>query len=253
MDRTFLPGLLMALLSLASMVVVLTGLQKALVRSGWEKSRWQRIFTITFIGFVAWLAVQAALSINGFFDDFSTIPPKIVLVPLTGIFISLLIAFSKWFTDLLKIIPPQWLVYFQSFRILVELLLWLACIEGLVPQQMTFEGYNFDVVSGILALPVGWALAKHKSYARGIAIVYNIVGLLLLFNIVTIAVLSMPTPFRQFTNEPANTIVANFPFIYLPGVLVVLAFAFHIFSLRQLLMKRPLHPPGADGVASDGQ
>jgi hypothetical protein len=58
---------------------------------------------------------------------------------------------------------------------------------------------------------------------------------LLLMNIVTIAVLSMPTPFRQFMNEPANEIVATFPFVYLPGVLVVLAFAFHAFSLRQLL------------------
>jgi hypothetical protein len=53
-----------------------------------------------------------------------------------------------------------------------------------------------------------------------------------------IAILSMPTSFRYFMNEPANTIVAQFPFIYLPGVLVVLAFAFHVFSLRQLVLKR---------------
>ncbi len=228
----------MALLSVACIGVVLTGLQKALVRSGWEKSRWQRIFITTFICIVAWLAVQAVLSARNFFSDFSAIPPRLVLVPITGIFIILLVAFSKWFTELLKVIPPHWLVYFQSFRIAVELLLWLACIRGIVPQQMTFEGYNFDVLSGILALPVGWALAKQKSYAKSLAIVYNVAGLLLLFNIVTIAVLSMPTPFRQFMNEPANTIVAYFPFIYLPGVLVVLAFAFHIFSLRQLIMKR---------------
>ena len=81
----------------------------------------------------------------------------------------------------------------------------------------------------------GWVLAKRKSYAKAVGIIYNIIGLLLLFNIVTIAVLSMPTPFRQFMNEPANTMVAQFPFVYLPGVLVVLAFAFHAFSLRQLI------------------
>ena len=227
----------MALLSLACIAIVLRGLQKALIRTGWERSRWQRIFTITFIGIVAWLAAQAALSINDYFSDFSTIPPRLVIVPLTGIFITLLISFSKWFADLLIVIPPQWLVYFQTFRILVELLLWLAYMKGLVPQQMTFEGYNFDVMSGLLALPVGLALARNKPYARSLAILFNAVGLLLLFNIVAIAVLSMPTPFRQFMNEPANTIVAQFPFIYLPGVLVVLAFAFHIFSLRQLLMR----------------
>jgi uncharacterized membrane protein len=39
---------------------------------------------------------------------------------------------------------------------------------------------------------------------------------------------------RHFMNEPANKIVTEFPFIYLPGVLVVIAFVFHILSLRQI-------------------
>ena len=219
MDRTFLPGLLMALLSLACIIVFLTGLQKALVRTGWEKSRWQRIFTYTFLGIIAWIVLQAALSLNGVFNDFTSLPPKLLFVPLTGIFIALLISFSNWFTDVLKVTPPQWLVYFQSYRILVELVMWLTCIWGLLPQQLTFEGFNFDIITGILSLPVGWVLANRKPYARMSAIIYNIVGLLLLFNVVTIAVLSMPTPMRQFMNEPANTIVGQFPFIFLPGVL----------------------------------
>lgn len=105
---------------------------------------------------------------------------------------------------------------------------------------MTFDGYNYDIASGLLALPVGWMLANRARYARAAAIAYNIIGLLLLFNIITIAVLSMPTPFRQFMNEPANRIIAEFPFVYLPGVLVVLAFAFHMLSLRQLLVNRPV-------------
>ena len=58
--------------------------------------------------------------------------------------------------------------------------------------------------------------------------------LLLLLNILAIAALSMPTPLRQFMNEPANTIIGEFSFIYLPGVLVVIAYSLHIFSLRQL-------------------
>jgi hypothetical protein len=47
-------------------------------------------------------------------------------------------------------------------------------------------------------------------------------------------------------NEPANTIVAQFPFIYLPGVLVVLAFVFHVFSLRQLLLKKSVSTKNLD-------
>ncbi|HYF32257.1 MAG TPA: hypothetical protein VD993_14135 [Chitinophagaceae bacterium] len=237
MENIPLAGWLMLALTLACVAIVTIGLNRALLRTGWQAERRRKIFTLTVLGIDSWLFLLAILAVSGVFSDFSTVPPKVVLVPLTGIFISLLVTFSKWFTDLLRVLPRHWLVYFQSFRIPVELLLWFAFSKGLIPVQMTFEGYNFDVLSGILALPAGWALATGKPYAKTLGIAYNIVGLLLLANIVTIAVLSMPTPLRQFMNEPANTIVATFPFIYLPGVLVVLAFAFHAFSLRQLLRR----------------
>lgn len=238
MENSFMPAVLMSVLSLACLVIVLIGYRKSLALAGVDQQKQQRKFSIALIGIVAWVAIQGALAANGFFQDFTALPPRLVLVPVLGFFIVLMIAFSKGFTNLLRTTPPHWLVYFQSFRILVELLLWVAFSRGLLPQQMTFDGYNFDIISGALALPVGWLLQNRKPFARAAGIVYNIIGLLLLFNIITIAVLSMPTPFRQFMNEPANTIVATFPFVYLPGVLVVLAFTFHVFSLRQLLTLR---------------
>jgi hypothetical protein len=39
-------------------------------------------------------------------------------------------------------------------------------------------------------------------------------------------------------NEPSAEIVAQFPFILLPGILVPIAYAFHIFSLRQVFGKQ---------------
>jgi len=68
--------------------------------------------------------------------------------------------------------------------------------------------------------------------------------MLLLLNILVIAVLSMPTPFRYFQNEPSNTLVAQFPFILLPGILVPIAYTLHIFSLRQLLTAKKIEIPG---------
>lgn len=230
-----MPGILMSLLSLACIVVLMVGLSKSLALAGLENAARKRTFTLTLTSIIAWVGLLGVLSVMGVFRDFSTVPPRLLPVLFAAFFIVLLITFSKGVTNLLKSVPPHWLVYFQSFRILVELLLWIAFSRGLLPVQMTFDGYNFDIVSGVLTLPVGWALATRKPYAKVLGIVYNIIGLLLLFNIITVAVLSMPTPFRQFMNEPANTIVAEFPFIYLPGVLVVLAFSFHVFSLRQLV------------------
>jgi uncharacterized membrane protein len=118
---------------------------------------------------------------------------------------------------------------------------------------MTFEGRNFDIVTGLLALPVGYLLAKGRISGK-FAIAFNIIGLVLLLNILVVAVLSMPTPIRYFMNEPANTLVGEFPFILLPGVLVPIAYGLHIFSLSQLLkqgaadtkmqnLNKPVHTP----------
>lgn len=102
---------------------------------------------------------------------------------------------------------------------------------------MTYEGRNFDIMTGVLAIPVGYLLAHKQPYSAKLAVAFNIAGIILLLNILVIAVLSMPTSIRHFMNEPANTMVAQFPFILLPGILVPLAYALHIFSLRQLFIQ----------------
>jgi hypothetical protein len=60
----------------------------------------------------------------------------------------------------------------------------------------------------------------------------------ILLNIVIVAVLSTPVPFRVFMNEPANTVILSFPFVWLPTVVVPIAFLGHIASLRQILSRK---------------
>jgi hypothetical protein len=232
------PGFLWPLLTLICLVIILTGLSAVLKKTKWEKGMQNKIFFGTMFILVTWVGLLTILSINGFFTDFSKTPPRpalAILIPLPIIF---LIAFSKTGTQLLQTVPSHWLVFMQSFRIIVELLLLFAFMAGKLPVQMTFEGRNFDVLTGVLALAIGYLLTKKKIYAPKLAIAFNIIGILLLLNILVIAVLSMPTSIRYFMNEPSNTLVGQFPVILLPGVLVPIAYTMHIFSLRQLLAKQ---------------
>jgi hypothetical protein len=64
--------------------------------------------------------------------------------------------------------------------------------------------------------------------------IWNSVGLLLLVNIVTVAMLSTPTPLRRFFNEPANVWIKDAPFIWLPMFFVPLALLGHIVIYRKL-------------------
>lgn len=191
------------------------------------------IFIKTTVLIIAWLVLLGVLSTRGFFTDFSSLPPRLIFALLPPLLLVLLFTRSQTGKKFLQHIQPQWLIYPQSFRILVEIALWLLVSHGSLPTQMSFEGRNFDMLTGLLAFPVGYYCFVKKKWPPVVALLYNIAGLVLLLNIVAVTTLSMPTPLRVFHNQPDSGIVTTFPFIYLPGFLVPLAYTLHILSLAQ--------------------
>ena len=186
------------------------------------------------IGILAWMGMLSLLSLSGFLNNFELPPPFIIvlIVPLIAI---VLIVRSKAFQILLTHVPDAWLVWIQSFRIVVEIFLWLLFLDNVIPIQMSFEGRNLDVLVGLTAPIAALLFFRQGNIRKMAAILWNVFGLLLLANIVITALLSTPLPFRVFMNEPANTIIVLFPYVFLPGILVPLAYYMHVFSLRKLL------------------
>jgi hypothetical protein len=225
-----------AALTLACLALVLRGLWLALASMGYPPARRNRVVVVTTGGLAAWLACTAALALTGLAGDFSAFPPPMMpLVLLPPLAASLVLTFSGKFGTVLRHVPVQWLLYLQSFRVAVEVLLWALHGQGLLPVQMTFEGLNFDVLTGATAPLAGYLLTVRPRWRRPILLGWNLAGLALLATIVVISILSLPTPLRAFTNEPANTIVTRFPFIWLPGFLVPLAYTLHFFAMRKII------------------
>lgn len=183
----------------------------------------------------AWLVVISVLGWSGVLDDFSSFPPRMVSVLIFPLLLTIWFIISSRSDRYAQLLPAAQVVRLQSFRVIVELFLWWGFIDQIVPQQMTFEGRNFDILVGLTAPLVSWYFLKEGNIKPVPVLIWNILGLALLVNIVTIAVLSMPTPMRYFTNEPANTIVAGFPWVLLPGCLVILAFLLHLLSIKQMV------------------
>ena len=237
MNYRLLAGILLCSCSLLCYFLLLRGLRKAL-HAGFGVTQQSSIFRRAVILLTAWIALLGGLSVSGFFTDFSRLPPRPALAVLLPLPVVLAVSFSKTGKQLLRNAPPHWLIYLQSFRIVVEIILWLSVIWGLLPVQMSFGGSNFDLVSGLLALPVGYYCYVKKTWPSVIVLFYNIMGLLLLLNVILVTTFSMPVPFRLFHHEPDSALVAQFPFIFLPGFLVPLAYSMHIFSIRQWSMAR---------------
>ncbi len=100
---------------------------------------------------------------------------------------------------------------------------------------MTYAGLNFDIVTGVTAALLGYLLLRGRASITATK-AWNILGLLLLANIVGIAVLASPVPIHVAFEGPVNTLPSTFPFVWLPTVLVQLALLGHLLVFRRLRM-----------------
>jgi hypothetical protein len=186
---------------------------------------------------VVWMSATALIARTGILREFDRRPPPFIVFVSILTLATTVIAFSRIGTRLIEGIDIRWLAGFQVFRIPVELWLHRLYQEGVVPVQMTYAGLNYDIISGILgAIIFVWASARRPP--RWAIRLFNLIGMALLINIVTIAILSAPTPMRRFFNEPANTFVTYFPFVWLPAVLVQAAWFGHLLVFRWLRKPR---------------
>ncbi len=132
----------------------------------------------------------------------------------------------------------KWLTLLHCIRVPVELVLYFVFLKGLVPDLMTFEGYNFDILSGLSA-PILYNLVfVNKKVGLNGLLLWNIVCLGLLLNILTIAVLSAQTPFQKMAFDQPNIGVTYFPLVWLPTVIVPIVFLSHLASIGQILSLR---------------
>ena len=190
------------------------------------------------VGLAIWLGVLAVLAGQGYFLEFQSMPPRLTLAGLLPLVAGLLMLPTHGTRHFLAVTPPERLIYLQSFRIVMEIILWALAVQGRAPKLMTFEGRNIDILVGLTAIPIGWMVVERRAWPVWVAAAWNVVGILILANVVIHAQLALPTPFRAFVTEPSTAFLATFPYIWLVGFLVPFAFWLHAGSLVQLA-RRP--------------
>ena len=179
-----------------------------------------------------WAGLTLLIAERGLLSRFELRPPPLLaLLVLTMIF-AVALARSRFGERLLLGLPLWALVGFQTFRLPVELVLHRAAVDGTMPIEMSFSGYNFDILSGASALLLGTALAFGWAGSRA-ALIWNIGGLLLLCNIIGIAVAATPI-FQAFGPNHLNVWVTKPPYVLLPTVLVMAALFGHVLVFRKL-------------------
>ena len=184
-----------------------------------------------------WMIGQAVLAIGGFYQKTGTIPPRFSLLVAPPLLLILVLFLTRWgrrFVDTLRL---DWLTLLHVVRIPVEIVLFWLFVAKAVPQEMTFEGRNFDILSGLSAPVVYYFGFVKKRLSRPVLLVWNGLCLGLLLNVVATAVLAAPSPFQQIGFNQPNIAIQYFPFVWLPSVVVPLVLLAHLVAFRQLMKK----------------
>lgn len=219
-----IPVLLAAALSWAAFV--------AWERSGASRAASARVSLATGASTAAWMAATWGAAESGVLRRWDLFPPPFGVLVLAIIVIAAGIAFSAFGRRLAQFVPLWALVGVQAFRLPLELSMHRLAERGIMPMQMTYTGRNFDIVTGATAIVVAWASAKGVG-GRWLVFAWNVLGLCLLVNVVTIAVLSTPA-IRYFGDANLNVFVTYTPYVWLPAVMVLAALAGHVVIFRAL-------------------
>jgi len=186
-------------------------------------------------GIGAWMAAQAAAALSGWLGRFELRPPPLVIWFLSGILMTLALAWSGFGRRFADKVPFVALIGFQAFRLPLELVMHRAAVAGIMPSVMSFTGYNFDIVTGATALPLA-LYAWRRPLPRWLIALWNVTGQLLLIVVILVAFAASPV-FRAFGDDQLNVWVTRFPYVWI-AVMVMAALFGHVVTLRKLMAER---------------
>lgn len=155
--------------------------------------------------------------------------------------VSLVFAIGPVGAALAKNLSFSALVGFHFFRFPLELILHRWALDGVIPMTMTWTGRNFDVATGLLSVLMLALMKTRPNEARRLALVFNVIGILLLLNVGRVAMLSSPLPFAWPLETPLQ-LVMHVPYFLIAPVCVGGALVAHVVLFRKLIDTRTSHP-----------
>ncbi len=198
---------------------------KAAAATGRDSKRWG-LRALAALG--VWASLHAAVAESGVLVGDGFPPPAMpYLAAVLGS--AVVVAFSP-IGRALAALPPLMLVGLQVFRLPLEVLLHELYRAGQLPVQMTWSGYNFDVVTALSAVVVVGLVRRGGS--ERLVWAWNVLGFVLLVTVVSIAVTSAPLPIRQFHEGPAVVLPFHAPYNWIVNVHVWTALVSHLVLFR---------------------
>lgn len=176
--------------------------------------------------YIFWSLFISFAALAGLFIQF---PPSFALLLFGTVII------IAWCTELLTNIKINMhlLLAIHILRIPIEFILYSLFKEKMLAREMTFIGYNYDIIFGVTALVfliIG--IFFRKIFYFQIFRLWNIFGICSVLIVVILGILSSPIPIQLIAYDQPNIAMLQFPYALLPNLVVPLVILSHIILLR---------------------
>jgi hypothetical protein len=235
----------------ATVFAILYGLNRALADAAWPQADRTRVFRLSAVVLLGWLALSIALAAIGVYHvDASAIPTIQYAILLPILIGSLLIWRSATVARIVDAVPQEWLVGVQLYRALGVIFLILYA-TGKLPSFFAWPAGVGDIAIGLLAPFVGLAYARAPRDTAGLVRAWNVFGILNLVVAVMTGFLTAPSLIQPIVVQPNSELMTVLPMVLIPAYLVPLSILLHLASLAKLRRTAPLaQRRGGIGVAS---
>ncbi|MEM7162172.1 MAG: hypothetical protein AAF487_06980 [Bacteroidota bacterium] len=183
---------------------------------------------------LTWTIAHSLLALNGFYQNTEAFPPRFAWILIPAILIVIWASLPRNTRKIIQKRNAAMSVFIHAVRLPVEIVLWQLFIFEMVPELMTFEGRNFDIIMGITA-PLIALLVWLNKIPKGLLLIWNSIGLILVLFILINGILSAELPFQQFAFDQPNRGITYFPFVLLPATIVPIAVWTHLTDIFILL------------------
>lgn len=218
------------------MTIIIIVIGRIAIKRTFNESHTVRIkslFLLTPI--LLWHVYIFMIAQTGILQDYS-LPPKVPLLLVLPAFLFMgIFIFRNRNADWLQNIPKHWLIFFQTFRIILETIFVFSVAKGDLHPNMTIEGYNYDIIFAITAPFIGYWLMKGTNVAKRLTAWWNYLGLTVIASIIFVVITTVYFPeFYGSTTNLASKEFGMYPYLLVPGFLMPSAVFMHVLSLVQL-------------------
>ncbi|MEX2553776.1 MAG: hypothetical protein WD627_12340 [Actinomycetota bacterium] len=191
---------------------------------------------ITAIGSLVVGGWLLAVFVLGASDVFASTPNTRFPLIALGISLPLAAGLAAWFSwervrELTGAVPLPWMIGVQLYRVAGAVFL-IAMVGGSVPEEFALPAGVGDVLVGVTAPAVGYAVYKGFRSWRSLATAWNFVGIADLVLAVSTGFLTSPSAFQALSTNAPNYPITRFPLVLIPTFAVPVSILLHFFALK---------------------